>query len=119
MSAPHSVIIDELDRDEIVALLSRNHVGRIAFSMHDRVDIQPIHYVYSDGWLYGRTSHGAKFATLMKNRWVAFEVDEVTTLFDWTSAVVHGAVSAPMRMHLPSAGCICHSLDLLSLSAGC
>lgn len=92
MSAPHSVMIDELDRDEIVALLSRNHVGRIAYSMHDRVDIQPIHYVYADGWLYGRTSHGAKFATLMKNRWVAFEVDEVSALFDWTSAVVHGAV---------------------------
>jgi nitroimidazol reductase NimA-like FMN-containing flavoprotein (pyridoxamine 5'-phosphate oxidase superfamily) len=56
------------------------------------VDIEPIHYVYADGWIYGRTSHGAKLTTLEKNRWVAFEVDEVKSLFDWRSAVVHGAV---------------------------
>ena len=80
----------ELGQDEITAILARNRVGRIAFSMHDRVDIQPIHYVYSQGWIYGRTSHGAKLSALGKNKWVAFEVDEVVSLFDWRSVVVHG-----------------------------
>lgn len=32
--------------DEAEALLTRNHVGRIAFSLHDRVDMEPLHYVY-------------------------------------------------------------------------
>jgi uncharacterized protein len=84
--------IEELSAEEITAILARNRVGRIAFSMHDRVDIQPIHYVYSQGWIYGRTSHGAKLAALGKNKWVAFEVDEVTSLFEWASVVVHGGV---------------------------
>ncbi|HEX6534002.1 MAG TPA: pyridoxamine 5'-phosphate oxidase family protein [Gemmatimonadaceae bacterium] len=83
--------IEELSREDIIAILARNRVGRIAFSMRDRVDIEPIHYVYSDGWLYGRTSHGAKLATVVRNRWVAFEVDEVHAINDWRSVVVHGA----------------------------
>jgi nitroimidazol reductase NimA-like FMN-containing flavoprotein (pyridoxamine 5'-phosphate oxidase superfamily) len=73
-------------------ILERNHVGRIAFSFRDRVDIEPIHYVYADGWIYGRTTPGAKLVTLQHHRWVAFEVDEVEGLFSWRSVVVHGAV---------------------------
>ena len=81
----------ELSREEIEDVLRRNKVGRIAFSLHDRVDIQPIHYVYDHGWLYGRTSEGDKLATLSHNQWVAFEVDEVVDTFEWTSVVIHGS----------------------------
>jgi uncharacterized protein len=84
--------IQELSATEITAILERNHVGRIAYSMHDRVNIEPISYVHAAGWLYGRTSLGAKLATLEKNKWVAFEVDEVHSLFDWQSVVVHGGI---------------------------
>ncbi|HMI58203.1 MAG TPA: pyridoxamine 5'-phosphate oxidase family protein [Gemmatimonadaceae bacterium] len=72
------------------ALLERHHVGRIAFSFRDRVDIQPMHYVFEDNWLYGRTSRGSKFATLVHNPWCAFEVDEIRGTFDWDSVVVKG-----------------------------
>ncbi len=85
---PH---IRDLTRDECTALLARNNVGRIAFSFHDRVDIEPIHFVYDSGWLYGRTSQGTKLTTIEHHRWVAFEVDEVQGLFDWQSVVVKGA----------------------------
>ena len=83
--------IRELDRAEAVAILSRNHVGRLAFAFHDQVDIEPIHYVYADGWIYGRTSHGTKLTTIVHHRWVAFEVDEVDSLFEWRSVVAKGA----------------------------
>jgi Predicted flavin-nucleotide-binding protein len=82
----------DLSRKEIDEVLDRNRVGRIAFSLHDRVDIEPIHYVYEDGWLYIRTSEGAKLSKLRHNQWIAFEVDEVSALFEWTSVVVHGSV---------------------------
>lgn len=72
-------------------MLLRNKVGRIAFSFHDRVDIQPIHYIYERGWLYGRTSEGDKISTLRHNQWIAFEVDEIADLFDWRSIVIHGS----------------------------
>ena len=80
-----------LTATECERLLARNTVGRIAFTFHDRVDIQPIHYVHEAGWLYGRTSEGAKLATLAHNQWMAFEVDEVRGTFDWASVVVHGS----------------------------
>ena len=85
------VVFRDLSRDEVEKILERNNVGRLAFSLHDRVDIQPIHYVYERGWLYGRTSEGEKIATLAHNQWVAFEVDEVKDTFDWRSVVVHGS----------------------------
>jgi nitroimidazol reductase NimA-like FMN-containing flavoprotein (pyridoxamine 5'-phosphate oxidase superfamily) len=85
-------VFGELTPAECVALLSRNHVGRIAYSHHDRVDIEPTHYVYADGWIHGRTSLGSKLRTLAHNRWVAFEVDETEGLFDWQSVVVKGAL---------------------------
>jgi uncharacterized protein len=85
------VVFRELSRDEIEAMLLRNRVGRLAFSLHDRVDVQPIHYIYERGWLYGRTSVGDKITALTHNQWVAFEVDEVTDLFDWRSIVIHGS----------------------------
>lgn len=86
-----TVEFTELTHEEIEAVLKRNKVGRLAFAFHDRVDIQPIHYVYERGWLFGRTSDGDKLATLRHNQWIAFEVDEVGGVFDWRSVVVHGS----------------------------
>lgn len=81
----------ELGREEIEAILARNHVGRMAYGRGSRIDIEPIHYVYEDGWIYGRTSPGAKLDTTGFSWWpVAFEVDEVEGLFRWRSVVVHG-----------------------------
>lgn len=85
----------ELSRAESDEVLKRNHVGRVAFTFHDHVDIEPVHYVYAEGWLHGRTAPGAKIAVLRHHPWVAFEVDEVKGLFDWCSVIVHGAVDIP------------------------
>lgn len=94
-ASPVAPIFRELSRAECDALLERNHVGRVAFSFHDRVDLEPVHFVYADGWLHGRTAPGAKIAVLRHHPWVAFEVDEVEGLFDWRSVVVHGVVEIP------------------------
>lgn len=88
--APQRPRFLELSRDECLALLDRNRLGRIAFSRKDIVDIEPIGYVHDDGWLYGRTQPGTKIEVLTHNRWVAFEVDEVRDTFDWASVVVKG-----------------------------
>src|SRR5436309_1044987 len=82
----------ELSRDDAIALLERHHFGRLAFSFHDRVDIEPISYVFSNGSLYGRTSRGTKLTTLQHDPWVAFEVDEIKGHFDWQSVVLHGTL---------------------------
>jgi nitroimidazol reductase NimA-like FMN-containing flavoprotein (pyridoxamine 5'-phosphate oxidase superfamily) len=82
----------ELTRTECEEVLARGNIGRIAFSYRDHVDIEPIHYVMQDQWIYGRTTSGTKLRTLAHNRWLAFEVDEVQALFDWKSVVVKGAL---------------------------
>jgi uncharacterized protein len=66
------------------------HVGRLATSHRDRVDIVPIHYVYETGgstgaprpapsWRPSRTTAG------WRSRWT-----RCTGLFDWRSVVVKG-----------------------------
>lgn len=92
MTRPKPAVFRELTRAECDELLRRNHVGRIAFSYHDHVDIEPINFVYESDWIYGRTADGAKLRTLAHNRWLAFETDEVDALFDWKSVVVKGAL---------------------------
>jgi nitroimidazol reductase NimA-like FMN-containing flavoprotein (pyridoxamine 5'-phosphate oxidase superfamily) len=92
MARTHKPELYEMPREDAIALLDRGHVGRLAFSFHDRVDIEPISYVYHEGWLYGRTSPGTKLLTVKHSPWVAFEVDEIEGRFDWRSVVVHGTL---------------------------
>ncbi len=85
-------VVQALSRAECEAVLRRHSVGRLAYAHNRRVEVLPIHFVYEDGWLYGRTSPGAKVAMWRHSPWVAFEVDEVRGLLDWTSVVVHGSL---------------------------
>lgn len=69
-----------------------NIVGRLACSLHDRVEIFPIHYVYDSAAIYGRTDPGGKLVDILRNRRVVFEVDEHEDLFSWRSVVVRGSL---------------------------
>jgi len=84
--------IEELSDGEAKALLARNHLGRIAYTFRDQVDIRPLMYAYEDGWLFGRTSGGEKLRILRHNRWVALVVDEVKDFWNWESVVVRGGI---------------------------
>lgn len=87
-----------LGREECHSLLARNRVGRIAFARGNRIDILPLHYVFADGALCGRTARGTRLDRVSENfsnAWpAAFEVDEVDGLFEWRSVVVHGNLHA-------------------------
>jgi nitroimidazol reductase NimA-like FMN-containing flavoprotein (pyridoxamine 5'-phosphate oxidase superfamily) len=90
VTGPH---IRDLTREESLATLAAGNVGRVAFTLHDRVDIAPVNYVSDGQWIYGRTGGGAKLNMLLHNPWCAFETDEVHGLFEWTSVVVKGTFS--------------------------
>jgi uncharacterized protein len=79
-----------LTTEESRALLASQNVGRIAFTLHDRVDIEPINYVSDGDWVFGRTSQGTKLSTLLHHPWCALEADDVRGLFEWSSVVVKG-----------------------------
>ena len=88
-------VFHQLDRAECDAFLASQTVGRLAFTFRDRVDIEPIHFVYQDGWIFGRTQIGTKVNVLAHHPWVAFEADSVQGLFEWQSVVVHGRIEFP------------------------
>lgn len=81
----------ELTPDQIEDVLARNEVGRLAYVGEDgNVAIEPLHYTFADGALYGRTSPGSKLRALWRRPQVAFEVDEIDGPLDWRSVVVRG-----------------------------
>jgi nitroimidazol reductase NimA-like FMN-containing flavoprotein (pyridoxamine 5'-phosphate oxidase superfamily) len=82
----------DLTDAECHEILARNHVGRIAYALHEHVNVQPIGYVMHEGWLACRTEEGSKLLTLRQSPYVAFEVDEVEGPFDWRSVIVQGSV---------------------------
>jgi nitroimidazol reductase NimA-like FMN-containing flavoprotein (pyridoxamine 5'-phosphate oxidase superfamily) len=90
VTKPLSIV--ELSREAGLRLLSEHHIGRIAFTFRDRVDIEPISYVYADGWIYARTSPGTKLTTVSHHPFVAFEIDDIRNASDWRSVVVHGTI---------------------------
>jgi uncharacterized protein len=80
----------DLTQAECEAMLARHHVGRLAYTFQDRVDVEPIGYVYADHALVFRTAPGSKLEKMAHHPWVALEIDEVEGVFDWRSVVVHG-----------------------------
>lgn len=90
MATANETVFSALDEADARAFLARQHVGRIAFSLHDRVDIEPINYTFDHGWILGRTSVGTKLATLAHHPWCAFETDHVSGPYHWTSVVAKG-----------------------------
>ena len=85
-------VFSALSDDECRAVLDRNHVGRLAFLNHGVVDIEPVHYIAADSWIFVRSADGAKLHAFAHNPYVAFEVDEIDATFDWRSVVAHGTI---------------------------
>lgn len=105
----------ELGMDECSALLTRHNVGRLAYLSGKRVAIEPIHYVFEEGMLYGRTSPGSKVDALAHRPWVAFEVDEMEGIFDWRSVEVQGTYYRADEQGSPTErDAWAHAVELLS-----
>jgi nitroimidazol reductase NimA-like FMN-containing flavoprotein (pyridoxamine 5'-phosphate oxidase superfamily) len=87
-----NVEMRSLDRREAELMLSQHHTGRMAFAFHDKITIELVNYVYADGWIYARIEQGPALTTLRHHQWVAFEVDELQTVYDWRTVTVHGSL---------------------------
>jgi len=85
-------VFAHLTSAECDEVLRRNHVGRIAFLNDGIVEIEPVHFVASNSWVFMRSADGTKLEAFAHLPYVAFEVDEVDATFDWRSVVAHGTI---------------------------
>jgi len=85
-----------LEPDEMQSILVRNNVGRLVFISGGEADVRPLHYVFSQSRIYGRSSPGAAFLQQPGGR-VAFEVDEVEAVFRWKSVIARGEIHRLIR----------------------
>jgi nitroimidazol reductase NimA-like FMN-containing flavoprotein (pyridoxamine 5'-phosphate oxidase superfamily) len=91
MQTTHSPEIREMEPSDMRSVLARNAVGRLAFARGDDIDVLPVHYVFQDGMIYGRTAAGGKLDAMGRfGTRVAFQVDEIRSTDHWRSVLVHG-----------------------------
>src|SRR5512141_1900891 len=105
--------VRELSRSEIDEILARNNVGRLAYALRNRVDVEALPYAYDAPWIYARTTPAMKVATVEHLRFVTLEVDEIAGAGEWHSVVVRGAFYV-LRADSPRERQILeHALELL------
>ena len=80
----------ELSKEQVEQLLSSQALGRLACCSNNQPYIVPITYAYDGEYIYGHTNEGAKLNTMRVNPNVCFEVDLMTSMVDWKSALVYG-----------------------------
>lgn len=85
-------VFRDLTRNECEGLLSTQRIGRLAYAHQNRVDVEPMAYIWDEDTAFLRTGPGVKLDVLKHNPWVALEVDAVEGPFNWRSVVVKGTV---------------------------
>ena len=85
-------MIKDLNRIEKTRILRNNYIGRLAFIERGKPYIIPITYYFDEAndTIISYASEGHKILAMRKNDSVSFEVDEIKTVSNWQSVLVHG-----------------------------
>ncbi len=83
-------MLGELNELQIDHLLLSQFVGRIGCTDGKNPYIVPVTYVYDGGYIIGQTKEGLKLDIMRKNPNVCFEVDAMTNMANWQSALLTG-----------------------------
>ena len=84
--------IISLSEEEVVALLQRSQIGRIACSRHDQPYIVPIGFSFDSerNCLYSFSGVGQKIDWMRENPRVCVEIDDIADKDHWSTVVIFG-----------------------------
>ena len=85
-----AMIVEEIDREDCIAILAASRVARLACSKDRQPYVVPIHYAFDDEHLYSFSMPGQKIEWMRGNPLVCVQVDELTSSRNWRSVVVYG-----------------------------
>lgn len=83
-------MLGKLNETQIEALLTSQVTGRLGCVADDRQYIVPVNYYYKNGTIYSHSAAGTKIDMMRKNPNVCFQVDEISSIFRWRSAILWG-----------------------------
>ncbi|MDB5021696.1 MAG: Pyridoxamine 5-phosphate oxidase [Pedobacter sp.] len=79
-----------LNETQIDALLSGQVTGRLGCAIDGKVYIVPINYYYKNSTIYSHSAAGKKIDMMRQNPNVCFQVDQISSIFQWQSAILWG-----------------------------
>ena len=81
-----------LNQTEGVELLSNNYIGHLGYLAGSYPHVIPITYYYDNAThtIISYSSEGHKIDAMRKNPLVSLCVDEISSVADWQSVLVHG-----------------------------
>lgn len=80
----------ELSPIEINTLLEKESYAHLGCYAHGELYVTPITYVYQDGFIYSHSLMGKKIEMMRANPKVCVQVEEVHSIFNWRSVIIHG-----------------------------
>jgi nitroimidazol reductase NimA-like FMN-containing flavoprotein (pyridoxamine 5'-phosphate oxidase superfamily) len=105
-------MIKNLRRKTCINLLGKNYIGRLAYISKGEPYVVPITYYYDkeNNNIISYSTEGHKIDSMRISRAVSLQVDEVTSVNQWQSVVVHGLfeelhqIDAKFNLHKFSEG---------------
>ncbi|MEL6813153.1 MAG: pyridoxamine 5'-phosphate oxidase family protein, partial [Bacteroidota bacterium] len=85
-------MIKILNAEEGIKMLRNNYIGRLAFVSKGYPYVLPITYFYAeaDNCIISYSEEGHKIDAMRKQNAVSIEIDEINSVNNWRSVLVHG-----------------------------
>lgn len=82
----------DLTTSAITRILRNNYLGHLAYLSQGKPYVIPVTYYFDpdENTIISYTSQGHKIDAMRKNNSVAVQVEEMQSMFNWESAMVHG-----------------------------
>jgi nitroimidazol reductase NimA-like FMN-containing flavoprotein (pyridoxamine 5'-phosphate oxidase superfamily) len=110
-----------LNEKEIDYLLTQQVTGRLGCVTDDKAYIVPINYFYKNSTIYAHSAAGKKIDMMRRNPNVCFQVDEISSIFRWQSAILWGTfeeITDPELKHQAMQGITHRLMPFVTTASG-